>query len=100
MRAGEGFLSWLPLAHQFQRMTNWVAMSVGAVIHFVDDPRAVVERAREVRPGVLIGVPRFYEKLAEGFRSRLSGLPGVGRWAARALDRALRLKSLGNRSLS
>ncbi len=87
LSVGENTLSWLPLAHQFQRISNWVALRVGAVIHFVDDPRQVINHAREVHPTVFIGIPRFYEKLVDGFRTRIGSFPGG--LITRSLNRAL-----------
>jgi predicted transcriptional regulator len=62
------------------------------VIHFVDDPRQVINRAREVHPTVFIGVPRFYEKLVDGFSERIESFPGglVSRFLKRALAQAKR----------
>ncbi|RIK75040.1 MAG: hypothetical protein DCC67_15805 [Planctomycetota bacterium] len=85
---GEGAMCWLPMAHLFQRMMNLVAIDQGAVIHFVDDPRTIVQAAREVRPAALIGVPRFFEKLRERVQEQIAT---GGPWRRRAVKLALRL---------
>ena len=52
-------------------MMNLVAVKCGAIVHFVDNPREIVDSAREVQPRLFVGVPRFYEKLLSEIRSRL-----------------------------
>ncbi|MFZ5833177.1 MAG: AMP-dependent synthetase/ligase [Planctomycetota bacterium] len=72
-------LCWLPMSHLFQRMLNLVAIERGACMHFVEDPASVVARAREARPTVLVGVPRFFERLALGIRAEVRQLPPPAR---------------------
>ncbi len=76
---------WLPMSHLFQRMINLAALANGCPIYFVDDPRQMIDRLREIKPGTLIGVPRFFEKVHEGVRQRMRVL----RWLPRALTRPL-----------
>ncbi|MBL0057930.1 MAG: AMP-binding protein [Elusimicrobia bacterium] len=81
----EGFqsLCWLPLSNLFQRMVNLCAMERGAVITFVPHPNQLVESLPLVRPELLIGVPRFYEKLEAGIRNAVAAKP----WGVQALFR-------------
>jgi len=81
-------LCWLPMGPLFQRMLNLVASATGATTYFVEDPREVMERIREVKPTVFVAVPRFYEKLHEGIQARLAGQP---RWKQRLVQAALRV---------
>ena len=37
----------------------------GKTVYFVEDPRKLVDLLPEIKPAVLIGVPRFYEKIYE-----------------------------------
>lgn len=71
LTAGDRFACWLPLANLFQRMVNHVAMQLGATTYFVEDPRQLLDRLPEIRPHLLIGVPRFFEKLHAGMQSRV-----------------------------
>jgi long-chain acyl-CoA synthetase len=57
---------WLPLSNLFQRMLNFCGISVGAKIFYVSNPVDIAEQLPEINPDVLIGVPRFYEKLHAG----------------------------------
>jgi long-chain acyl-CoA synthetase len=57
-------LSFLPLCHVFERMGGLYAMLRGGVtIAYAENMEAVAANAVEVRPTVLCGVPRFYEKV-------------------------------------
>lgn len=73
----DSVLCWLPLAHLFQRMINYVAMARGIPMAFSDDSRNVVDAAQTVRPTIFLGVPRFFEKLHQGMENALAKLP---RW--------------------
>ncbi len=68
---GDRFACWLPLANLFQRMVNFFAIERGVTTYFVEDPRRLMALLPAIRPHMLIGVPRFYEKLWEGFAARI-----------------------------
>lgn len=63
LEPGERTIGWLPMSHLFQRMMNLVAVARGVATYFVEDPREMMDRVREIQPSYLIGVPRFFEKL-------------------------------------
>ena len=57
-------LSFLPLCHIFERMAGLYAMlRAGATIAFAESIDNVAANAVEVKPTILTGVPRFYEKV-------------------------------------
>jgi long-chain acyl-CoA synthetase len=68
LEEGDTTVCWLPLSALFQRMVNLVAMARGLTTYFLDDPRNIFESLDEIRPALLIGVPRFYQKLLETLR--------------------------------
>lgn len=70
--AGGRLVCWLPLSNLFQRMVNFFAIIQSATTYYVEDPRKIMERLPSIRPHMLIGVPRFYEKLYEGMARRIN----------------------------
>lgn len=62
--AGDECLSFLPLSHVFERMAGYYFMLLrGAVISYAESFDSVPANLAEVRPTVLISVPRLYEKM-------------------------------------
>jgi len=60
-------LSHLPLSHVLERMSGYYSMLMrGVTIAYAEDIRKVAENIREVRPTVLVSVPRVYEKMYAG----------------------------------
>jgi long-chain acyl-CoA synthetase len=56
-------LSFLPLSHAFERMVAWVYLLCGVHIVFAESFDTVGRDLGLVRPTVITGVPRVYEKL-------------------------------------
>jgi long-chain acyl-CoA synthetase len=56
-------LSFLPLSHAFERMVSYVYLFSGVTIVFAESFDTIARDMGQVRPTVLTGVPRVYEKL-------------------------------------
>lgn len=57
-------LSFLPLCHVFERMAGWYLMlAVGARVAYAEDMETIPQNMIETHPTIMLGVPRFFEKL-------------------------------------
>ena len=71
--ASEYYLSYLPLAHVFERVINLFCMYIGATVGFYSGSnQRVVEDAKILKPTVFISVPRVmlrvYEKIIDNVK--------------------------------
>jgi long-chain acyl-CoA synthetase len=89
-------LSFLPLCHGFERMVAYVYLANGVSMIFAESIETVARDLKVVRPTVMTGVPRVYEKLqarvaataleAGGLKAKIFG------WATRvAMARGARI---------
>jgi long-chain acyl-CoA synthetase len=69
---GNHLLCWLPLANLFQRIVDFCGIERGATNYVIGDPRDVMRYLPRANPHLLIGVPRFYEKLHAEVRDRIA----------------------------
>ena len=58
-------LTILPVAHVFERMAVYFYILSGAKIYFADSPKNVAQIMTEIRPSVMIVVPRILERVYE-----------------------------------
>ena len=66
-------LSFLPLAHVFERLAgHFLMFAAGATVAYAESPDTLREDFRAVRPTVGTSVPRVYEKLYDAIRSQAS----------------------------
>jgi long-chain acyl-CoA synthetase len=97
----ERTLAWLPMASPFQRNMNLAALLAGIPLYFVSDPKGLGTALPKVRPTLLIGVPRVYEKIYQGVLEKLERLPlGIGSVMKGVLVRAMALVPLSSQEKS
>ncbi len=81
-------LSFLPLSHAFERMVAYIYLFAGVTIVFAESFDTVARDLGRVRPTVLTGVPRVYEKLNARILDVGQATPGlkgkIFQWAVRA----------------
>ena len=105
-------LSFLPYSHVLGRVELWLNTYVGFTMAFAESIERIRLNLKEVRPTVMIGVPRIFEKIYTGilsqvqshslgqklfqFSRRLNGVPG-GRFVADKLIYSNIREQLGGR---
>jgi long-chain acyl-CoA synthetase len=70
-------LSFLPLSHAFERMVVYLYLYKGATIVFGEAIETLGRDMQRVRPTVMTGVPRVYEKLRARIVDAVSEAPRV-----------------------
>jgi len=70
---GEGILSILPLSHIFERTCGqFIMFYAGVSIYFAESLQTIPRDLQEVRPQVLLAVPRIYEKIYAKVREQVN----------------------------
>jgi long-chain acyl-CoA synthetase len=87
--AGDVALSFLPLSHVFERMVDYFLWDLGVSIAYAESIEKVADNLQEVRPHIMVSVPRVFEKIynkvlgATGIKAILVG------WAKRVGEAAV-----------
>src|SRR5262249_12373009 len=80
---GRRGISYLPMAHATGRFfDHWLPMICDATVAFCPDPAQLFQVAAQVRPTVLAGVPRVWEKLHAALRAGIAAEPDAARRGA------------------
>jgi long-chain acyl-CoA synthetase len=73
---GKRLVSYLPMAHIAERMTSHYSQLIQAYeVTSCPDPGLLASYLREVRPNIIFGVPRVWEKLHAGVMAAVSADP-------------------------
>jgi long-chain acyl-CoA synthetase len=80
------FLSFLPLSHVFERMGgHFTAFSRACTVYYAEGIEQVPANLQEVRPTIVLSVPRLYEKMhariVEGLKSAPAARQKIFWWA-------------------
>jgi long-chain acyl-CoA synthetase len=74
--AGKRLVSYLPMAHIAERMTSHYSQVIqGYEVTSCPDPGQLSAYLREVRPNIMFGVPRVWEKLHAGVVAAIAADP-------------------------
>ncbi len=89
--SSDKYLSFLPLAHIFARVLNYIMIQAGVSIYYLDDIQAAAPVAKELKPTILVLVPRLlervYSKIVTAMRDTRGVLHMIGQWALRLAER-------------
>ena len=94
-------LSFLPLSHGFERMASFLYLLTGTTMIFAESFDTIGRDIALVRPTMITGVPRVYEKMQARIVEKGQATPGVKgslfRWALGVGARRARAELRGRR---
>jgi len=94
------FLSFLPLSHAFERTVGYyVPLASGAAIAYAESVDKLPQNIKDIRPTIILGVPRFYEKTYSAILDAVNKGPRLKRYIFNRAF-AVGLKSLNFRRIS
>ena len=70
-------MSFLPLAHVFEKAWVYYSLSVGAQVCVNLNPADIQKTLKEVRPTLMSNVPRFWEKVYIGVKEKIDSTTGI-----------------------
>ncbi len=91
-RKQDASLSFLPVAHVFERMAVYYYMLNGIKIFFADNPKNISTLMTEIRPSIMIVVPRILERLYEKMTDSVNGKRGLKNWIIRDAIKFAKIK--------
>lgn len=75
------FLSFLPLSHALERMAGYcIPIMAGATVAFARSIQQLQEDLAAVQPTIMVTVPRIFERIQMGLRSKLEKGPVYARY--------------------
>jgi long-chain acyl-CoA synthetase len=72
-------LSFLPLSHVLERMVTFTYLFVGATIAYAESIEALAQNFLEVRPHIMVSVPRVFEKIYTKVMDQVLASPSIRR---------------------
>jgi len=80
-------LSFLPLSHVLERMVTFTYLYAGCTVAYAESVEAVAQNLLEVRPHIMVSVPRVFEKIYTKVMDQVLVSPALRRkiffWAVR-----------------
>ncbi|WP_255149885.1 AMP-dependent synthetase/ligase [Halorarius halobius] len=75
LEAGMKSLSFLPLAHAFERINHFIQLGSGITVCYAESPDTVGDDIEQVQPDSAASVPRVYERIYNQMREQASESP-------------------------
>src|SRR5690606_21116696 len=60
---GDRSISFLPLSHVYERAWSYFIFKSGATNYYLANSKAIIAAMADIRPTVMVSVPRLYEKI-------------------------------------
>ena len=79
-------ISFLPLSHVTARTLDYVMYNSGAQVVYCSQFDKLPQAMREIRPTVIVGVPRVFEKIRQAVEQKSAASPIKKRLLARAIQ--------------
>lgn len=97
--AQDSCLSFLPLSHAFERQAHFMFFTAGGAIAYAENVAAIVANLAEVRPTIVVCVPRVFEKVRSRMLENMLASSPIKKnlffWSLRNGKKALQLKNAG-----
>ena len=74
---GQDVLSYLPLSHVFERMVDYMYISMGCRIHYIEEIEEIKDDFMHVKPFFFATVPRLMEKIQTGVKVKGQEMSGL-----------------------
>jgi long-chain acyl-CoA synthetase len=84
-------LSFLPYSHVMGRIEHWGQVYVGFTMAFAESIEKVRVNLREIRPTILVSVPRIFEKVYAAIQTQMEANPVVKKLFQQALKIGLQV---------
>lgn len=73
-------LCFLPLSHVYERSWSYFVFTHGACNSYVTFPKEILSYLKEVRPTIMVSVPRLYEKIYSAVLEQIEKASSVTQW--------------------
>lgn len=83
-------LSFLPLSHIFERMIDYMYLTMGYPVYYIESIDEIVQDIKDIKPHFFATVPRLLEKVYAGFKAKTNEASGlkrsIGLWGLNLAD--------------
>lgn len=92
-------VSFLPLNHVFERMLNYLYISLGIGVYYAESKDTIVRDIQEIKPHIFAAVPRVLERVYDSIYSKGMDLTGIKKslffWALNLAKRYIPTENQG-----